>query len=165
MQVRANVLIFVKSSLRLTNWITRNKHVQCIALYSDEQIINKNKVQTLKCTCELYCEVRTQFTNLETFLASSQRTWEPRIEKWLEINNNTAAKKLEYASAASEQELSYEVEQWLKVRYEVIYYTRGKPWRLSIFGTTIFSTIQTEYCDHEVYYSVRHFSIGRAELA
>jgi hypothetical protein len=36
---------------------------------------------------------------------------------------------------------------------------------LSIFGTTIFSTIQTEYCDHEVYYSVRHFSIfGIAEM-
>jgi hypothetical protein len=30
---------------------------------------------------------------------------------------------------------------------------------LSIFGTTIFSTIPTEYCDHEVYYSGRHFSI------
>jgi hypothetical protein len=29
-----------------------------------------------------------------------------------------------------------------------------------IFGTTIFSTIQTEYCDHEVYYSVMHFTIS-----
>ena len=38
-------------------------------------------------------------------------------------------------------------------------YTRGKPF-LSIDGsTTILPAIQTEYCDHEVYYSVRHFAI------
>jgi hypothetical protein len=52
--------------------------------------------------------------------------------------NNIAAKKLEYASTASERELSYEVEQWLKFRYKVIYYTRGKPLLVDIWYHNIF---------------------------
>jgi hypothetical protein len=38
-----------------------------------------NEVQTLKCTCELCFDVRAQFPNLETQLASSQRSWDPRV--------------------------------------------------------------------------------------
>jgi hypothetical protein len=85
-----------------------------------EQIINKKQCSNTK-------------MNLRTLLRSShpiserfqKRNWQVRNE----LGNRALksdAKKLEYASIASEQELSYEVEQWLKVRYKVIYYTKGK---------------------------------------
>ena len=79
----------------LVQWSPKNVCISlnCWLLSSYEHLFT-NEVRTLKCTCELHCEVHAQFSNLETQLASSQRTWDTRVEKWLEIDNKKGFSKV-----------------------------------------------------------------------
>ena len=67
-----------------SSWYQGLYFIELVIIIEYERLFT-NEVQTLKCTCELCCEVRAQFSNLETYNSHSlQRTWNPRVEKWLE---------------------------------------------------------------------------------